>query len=88
VIIKDIVLASMWGLSVELKGFAVRVLRFFRENPGALPIVGFQFLLLVCAVLLVLSMSDVAEGLAVVAYFLLVAGVVFQLVDYVRDSSG
>jgi len=76
------------GLRVELKGLAVRVLRFFRENPGALPVVGFQFLLLVCAVLLAFGVGDVAEGLAVVAYFLLVAGVVFQLVDYVRDSRG
>ena len=76
------------GLRVELKGLAVRVLRFFRENPGALPVVGFQFLLLVCAFLLAFDVGDVAEGLAVVAYFLLVAGVVFQLVDYVRDSRG
>ena len=76
------------GLRVELKGLVVRVLRFFRENPGALPVVGFQFLLLVCAVLLAFGVGDVAEGLAVVAYFLLVAGVVFQLVDYVRDSRG
>jgi len=76
------------GLRVELKGLAVRVLRFFRENPGALPVVGFQFLLLVCAFLLAFGVGDVAEGLAVVAYFLLVAGVVFQLVDYVRDSRG
>ena len=30
------------GLRVELKGLAVRVLRFFRENPGALPVVGFS----------------------------------------------
>jgi len=73
---------------VELKGLVVRVLRFFRENPGALPVVGFQFLLLVCAFLLAFGVGDVAEGLAVVAYFLLVAGVVFQLVDYVRDSRG
>ena len=63
-------------------------LRVFRENPGALPVVGFQFLLLVCAFLLAFGVGDVAEGLAVVAYFLLVAGVVFQLVDYVRDSRG
>ena len=73
---------------MELKGLVVRVLRFFRENPGALPVVGFQFLLLVCAFLLAFGVGDVAEGLAVVAYFLLVAGVVFQLVDYVRDSRG
>ncbi|MCD6432213.1 hypothetical protein J7L33_05920 [Candidatus Bathyarchaeota archaeon] len=75
-------------MRVELKGLVVRVLRFFRENPGALPVVGFQFLLLVCAFLLAFGVGDVAEGLAVVAYFLLVAGVVFQLVDYVRDSRG
>jgi hypothetical protein len=58
--------------------------RFFRENPAALFIVGFQVLLVACAALLVLGLASSAEGVAVGAYFLLVAGVVLQLVWFVR----
>jgi hypothetical protein len=62
--------------------------RFFRENPGAVFIVGFQMFLVVCAVLLVVGLAWLAEGLAVVAYFLLVTGVVVQLALFVRVSHG
>jgi hypothetical protein len=58
--------------------------RFFRENPGALFIVGFQVLLAACAALLVLGLAASAEGVAVGAYFLLVIGVVLQLIWFVR----
>lgn len=65
-----------------------RVKRFFRENPGALFVVGFQVLLVTCAVMLVLGMAWLAEGVAVAAYFLLVVAVVVQLVCFVRGSGG
>jgi hypothetical protein len=58
--------------------------RFLRENPGALFIVGFQALLVACAAMLVLGIAAFAEGVAVGAYFLLVVGVVLQLVWFVR----
>jgi hypothetical protein len=64
-----------------------RVVRFFKENPGAVPIVGFQILLLVCAGLLIFGLGSVAESVAVVAYFLLVAGVLILLVSFVRNSN-
>jgi len=71
-----------------LRSFSVWAKRFFRVNPGALPIVGFQVLLVACAVMLVFGFSVLAEGVAVAAYFLLVAGVVLQLVCFVRGSGG
>ena len=68
--------------------FLIKVKRFFRENPGAVLVLGFQVVLVICAVLLVLGGSFLAESIAVVAYFLLVLGVVLQLVCLVRSSDG
>jgi len=79
---------SMVRFKVRAGSFLVRVKRFFRENPGALFIVGFQVLLVACAVILVFGTGWLAEGVAVVAYFMLVAGVVTQLVCFVRESRG
>ncbi len=62
--------------------------RFLRENPGSIPIFGFQMLLVVCAVLLACGLGVYAEGVAVGAYFLLVAGVVIQLAIFVKRGSG
>jgi hypothetical protein len=67
-----------------LKRFLVWFKGFVKRNPGALPIMVFQGILIVCAVLLALGKVENAEGLAVIAYFMLVAGVVIQLVDYLR----
>ena len=68
----------------------VRFKRFLRENPGARFVVGFQVLLVSCAVLLAAGWNLVAEGVAVVAYFMLAVGVLVQLVWYVRhrDKNG
>ena len=74
------------NLGMRLKRFIVWFKGFVRENPGALPILCFQGLLVACAVLLALDMRWLAEGLAVVAYFMLVAGVLIQLADYLRNS--
>jgi hypothetical protein len=69
----------------EVSSFLVRVKRFLRENPSAVFVLGFQVLLVTCAVLLVLGMASLAEGVAVGAYFSLVAGVVVQLIDFLRE---
>jgi hypothetical protein len=71
-----------------LRSFSVWVKRFFRANPGAVFILGFQVLLVACAAMMVFGFSFLAEDVAVVAYFLLVVSVVFQLVCFVRDSDG
>jgi hypothetical protein len=59
-------------------------MRFLKENPSAGFVLAFQALLVTCAVMLVFGLSSLAEGLAVVAYFALVADVVLQLVWFVR----
>jgi hypothetical protein len=71
-----------------LRSFSVWLKRFFRANPGAVFILGFQVLLVACAAMMVFGFSFLAEDVAVVAYFLLVVSVVFQLVCFVRDSDG
>jgi hypothetical protein len=71
-----------------LRSFSVWVKRFFRANPRAVFILGFQVLLVACAAMLVFGFLFLAEFVAVVAYFLLVVGVVFQLVFFMRDSDG
>lgn len=75
---------SMLRLREVWSSFLVRVKRFLRENPSAVFVLGFQVLLVACAVMLVFGMTSVAEGVAVGAYFSLVAGVVLQLVWFVR----
>ena len=79
---------SMKQLRVRLFSFGSWVKRFFRENPSALFIVGFEVLLVTCAVLLVVGLASLAEGLAVVAYFLLVTGVIVQLAFFGKGSRG
>ena len=69
------------GGGLKLK---IRVLRYFRENLEAPFVAGFQALLLVCAGLLVQGDSGLANDVAVYAYYLLVAGVLLQLISFVR----
>jgi asparagine N-glycosylation enzyme membrane subunit Stt3 len=68
----------------SIKQYLPRIKNYFRRNPEALFIVGFQVLLLVCAGLLISGYSFWAEGVAVVAYFSLVIGVVLQLISFLR----
>jgi len=68
----------------SIRQYLPRIKRYFRRNPGAFFIVGFQILLLVCAGLLISGNSFWAEGVAVVAYFSLVIGVVSQLISFLR----
>lgn len=65
----------------------VRLIKeYFRENLGAPFIIGFQIFLLVCAGLLIGGASVWADGLAVLAYFSLVIGVVLQLISFLRHG--
>jgi fumarate reductase subunit C len=68
----------------SMKKSLPRIKNYFRRNPETLFIVVFQVLLLVCVGLLISGNSFWAEGLAVVAYFSLVIGVVLQLISFLR----
>jgi hypothetical protein len=79
---------SIKQFRIRLFSFLSWAKRFFRENPGALFVLSFQVVLVACAVLLAVGLAALAEGLAVVAYFLLVGGVVVQLAFFVKNSRG
>ncbi len=66
---------------------APRIKRYLKDNPGAPFIIGFQLLLLVCAGLLIHGNSVMVNEVGVYAYFLLVIGVVLQLIAYVRHGN-
>jgi len=65
--------------------FLPKVHRYFRENLGAPFVIGFQVLLLTAAGLLAVRNAALANDVAVYAYYLLVVGVVLQLVSYLRS---
>ena len=62
-----------------------RIKRYLKDSPGALFILGFQLLLLICVGLLIQGNSVMASEVAVYAYYLLLAGVVLQLTSSVRS---
>jgi hypothetical protein len=68
--------------------FLLKVKKYFRENLGAPFVIGFQMLLLVCASLLIMDSSMLANEVAVYAYYLLVIGVVLQLFSFLRHRKG
>lgn len=63
-----------------------RVRAYVAENPGAPFILGFQFLLIVYALLLVKGAKVMANNLAVYAYYALVVGVLLQIFSYAREE--
>jgi heme/copper-type cytochrome/quinol oxidase subunit 4 len=67
-----------------VKGFLVRVKGYVRENWGAPYIVGFLVLLMSAAASLSMGSESLADLLAVYAYYFLVAGVVLQLVCFLK----
>lgn len=73
------------------KGSAGRVLskakRYLRENWGAPFVLGFMVLLVVTAVLLSLGLDLLANELALYTYYALVAGVVLQLVSFLKQGN-
>lgn len=69
-----------------MKHFLTRVKEYFRGNLGVPFIIVFQMLLLVCADLLIQGKSVLADEVAVFAYYLLLIGVVLQLVSFLRHG--
>ena len=70
----------------SIRKYLYRIKNYFRLNPQALFIVGFQILLLGSAGLLSSGNSFWADGVAVVAYFSLVIGIVLQLISLIRHK--
>jgi heme/copper-type cytochrome/quinol oxidase subunit 4 len=66
------------------KEVPARIKVYTRENWGAPFIVGFMLLLIIAAVSLSIGVAEVANEVAIVAYYALVAGVVLQLVCFLK----
>jgi heme/copper-type cytochrome/quinol oxidase subunit 4 len=67
-----------------VKAFPLRAKGYVRENWGAPFIFGFMLLLVVAAVSLTTGLDALADEVAVYAYCALVAGVVLQLVCFLK----
>jgi len=70
------------------KGSAKEILAkakgYFRKNWGAPFIIGFMLLLMVAAASLSMGLDFLADDVAIYAYYALVAGVVLQLVCFLK----
>jgi hypothetical protein len=76
-VIRSMIAGAARAIPAKVKGYV-------RENWGAPFVVGFMVLLLVAAASLLMGLEFFANGVAVFAYFALVAGVVLQLVCYLK----
>jgi len=68
---------SFGKITVKVKGYV-------KENWGSPFIVGFMVLLASAAVSLSEGLSSLADGIAVYAFYALIAGVILQLVCFVK----
>ena len=79
---------TKFTLTVKLPKRLSLVLKYLRKNWGAPFVIGFQVLLLSCAWLLIQGYTSLANEVAIHAYYLLVIGVVLQLVSYLKCGKG
>jgi len=69
----------------SLSEFLLRIKGYFSENYGAPLVIGFTILLMAAAGLLIAGNSTLAGNIALIAYCLLVFGVVLQAVSLARN---
>lgn len=65
-----------------------RIRAYLKQKPSALFIIGFMFLLIICAILLILKLERIAEELANIAYFSLVIGVGIEVYKMIKYGEG
>jgi hypothetical protein len=70
----------------SIKKYLPIIVNYFRCNPQALFIVGFQIFFLGSAGLLSVGNSFWAERVAIFAYFSLMVGVILQLISFIRNK--
>jgi hypothetical protein len=61
-----------------------RIKGYVRENWGTPFVLGFMLLLIIAAVSLSIGLADIANEVAVYAYYALVVGVILQLVSFLK----
>ena len=75
------------GRIAKIRILMRRLRSYFRENWGAPAIICFMALLMIAALFLAEGMEEIANAIAVCAYYFLVAGVVLQIICYVKFGS-
>lgn len=70
----------------RFKTFALKVKMYAKENWGAPFIAGFMLILISAAFFLTAGLYSLADTVAVYAYYALVAGVLLQLVCFLKYS--
>jgi len=75
------------GRMAKIRILMRRLRSYFRENWGAPAIICFMALLMIAALFLAGGMEEIANAIAVCAYYFLVAGVVLQIICYVKFGS-
>ena len=68
----------------RFKTIVLKIKVYAKENWGAPFIVGFMLLLITAAIFLSVGLSSLADTVAVYAYYALVAGVLLQLVCFLK----
>ena len=84
---KATVSLSLQEVQAAESQYRIRIkVSYFRENWGAPFIIGFMALLLVSATGLSLSQKGLANDIAIYAFYLLVVGVILQIVSYAKHK--
>lgn len=71
---------------IEIRINPSKIKKYLKENLGAPFIIGFQILLLWCAFLMSRGYSSMANETAIYAYYMLVVGVILQLVSFLMEE--
>lgn len=83
----ELLLVFLYAVIIKsIKPFLIRKWRFFQNKPSAPYILGFMILLLLCPFFIILNYEQIAEQIANIAYFLLVFGVVIELIDQLKKG--
>ncbi len=76
-------MVKIGNISIEIDE---RVKKYFKSNYGAPFVIAFMVLLITAAIYLAMDNKDIADQLAVYAYYMLVIGVIGQIVAFVRKK--
>jgi len=76
----------IYGLKKLLQDMFPRVSKYLYRGPGTPYVSGFIFILLFCAILLVFSLEPLANQLAIIGYYLLVVGVLKELISFAKEK--
>ncbi|MEM3871154.1 MAG: hypothetical protein QXE05_01120 [Nitrososphaeria archaeon] len=66
------------------KEYIIKIAKYIKMNWGALFIISFMVLLSMAAIYLSLGNESYANDIAVYAYYMLILGIILQIVSYIK----